>query len=570
MSYGNGMTGGYTYNNQLELSSIQYGSSSGSILNLSYGYGLRTNNSQIQSIVDGLVSARSTSYAYDELGRLQTAQTMDQTSANTWKLKFTYDRYGNRLSEIPVGGTARMPMNEVSVDAATNQIVINGTRPYDAAGNMTSDGSHAYSYDAESRLTNVDGAANTFAYDGSGFRVNKNGTIYIAAGGKVLAEYAAGAAATAPNVEYIYAGGQRVAAVAGGTTTFNYNDQLSTRVNADSTGTITRTYGHYPFGETWYETGTPNKWKFTTYERDADSEGGLDNANARFDSTRIGRFMSLDPLSGRSGDPQSLNHYSYVANDPVNLRDPSGRTIIGGGVPGLATVCLVDSIGNCHPFGSGMCLEDGQLALSCSGEFADECPECGLFFSEHGVTLFVNGNAFDLNSDGEDASGDDGSVPDTSGDGGGQPSEEGGEPSGGSKSKDPQRKCTEDEKGKQKPDACVHTDPLNIELIVAPPGHFTFEPYRARVDLEEGTTYGVGACFRAFRTRRSVGCAYVCSYIYKDETDFTVGYAIWSANSSAITKACGPGVICPASLIVEKNIPGAIESVPIISCRRGF
>jgi hypothetical protein len=33
--------------------------------------------------------------------------------------------------------------------------------------------------------------------------------------------------------------------------------------------TWTRTFRHLPFGEVWCETGTPDKWKFTTYERDS-------------------------------------------------------------------------------------------------------------------------------------------------------------------------------------------------------------------------------------------------------------------------------------------------------------
>jgi hypothetical protein len=54
-------------------------------------------------------------------------------------------------------------------------------------------------------------------------------------------------------------------------TTYHHPDHLSTRVSTDSTGTVARTFGHYPFGEVWYETGTASKWKFTSYERDSES-----------------------------------------------------------------------------------------------------------------------------------------------------------------------------------------------------------------------------------------------------------------------------------------------------------
>ena len=368
MNYGNGMSGQYGYNSSLQLTAIQYGNNAGSILDLAYSYGGAANNGQIQGITDNLSSARSTSYVYDELGRLQVAQTVDQTSAGTWKLNFTYDRYGNRLRQTPTGGAGLMPMNEVLVDPPTNHLFGSG-QTYDAAGNMTSDGVHSYTYDAEGRITHVDGSANTFTYDGDGFRVGKNGIVYVAAGGYVIAEYLSGAAPASPNTEYIYAGGQRVATIASGTISYLYSDHLSVRSSADSTGTVARTYGHFPFGETWYETGTPNKWKFTTYERDADSEGGLDYANARFDSTRIGRFMSLDPLAGIIGNPQSMNRYAYVMNDPINLVDPTGThcdNSTGACYSGNNWTCLLDEHGDCvgGNAGGGGCYADGQ-AIGC-------------------------------------------------------------------------------------------------------------------------------------------------------------------------------------------------------------
>jgi RHS repeat-associated protein len=381
MNYGNGMSGQYGYNNRLQLAAIRYGNNAGSILDLAYGYGGAGNNGQIQSVTDDLSSARSTSYVYDELGRLNIAQTQDLTSANTWKLKFSYDRYGNRLGEIPAGGTGLMYLSEVLADPLTNHLFGAG-QTYDAAGNMTSDGVHSYTYDAEGRVTHVDGTPNAFTYDGGGFRAAKNGIVYVAAKGRVIAEYLSGAAPTVPNVEYIYAGGQRVATIASGTINYHYADHLSVRASADSTGTVTRTYGHFPFGETWYETGAPNKWKFTTYERDADSEGGLDYADARFDSTRIGRFMSLDPLSGSALTPQSLNHYTYANNDPVNLIDPTGKA--PNDPTNLCEILENGGLGFCA--GGGGCTVDGQAALNCGslGEFAGgisfgTCPpECGV------------------------------------------------------------------------------------------------------------------------------------------------------------------------------------------------
>jgi RHS repeat-associated protein len=324
-SFGNGMTGTYGYNNQLQLSSIQYGSANAQLMNLAYNYGGTFDNGKIQQIVDNLVPSRSTSYVYDALGRLQQAQTLDQASPNTWNLKFSYDRYGNRQSETPNGGTASMPNSQLLVDPATNHITTSGFA-YDATGNMTSDSGFNYRFDAANRITAVSSPGTTtpfanYAYDDAGLRANKNGNFYIFSGGQVLAEYANGATAASPNAEYIYAGGQRVATLTTGALTYHYWDHLSDRVSADANGNVVHTYGSFPFGETWYESGA-NKWKFTTYEND--SESGLNYADARFHSPAQGRFMSVDPLSGSLDAPQSLNRYAYVTDDPVNLADPSG------------------------------------------------------------------------------------------------------------------------------------------------------------------------------------------------------------------------------------------------------
>jgi RHS repeat-associated protein len=66
-------------------------------------------------------------------------------------------------------------------------------------------------------------------------------------------------------------------------------------------------------------------YKFTGYERDA--ETGLDYAFARYYNPRLARFMSVDPLAGDVGDPQSLNRYAYVQNNSTNFTDPTGMFI---------------------------------------------------------------------------------------------------------------------------------------------------------------------------------------------------------------------------------------------------
>ena len=83
---------------------------------------------------------------------------------------------------------------------------------------------------------------------------------------------------------------------------------------------------YLPFGELYSYTplctAADTTHKFTGQERD--SESNLDNFIARYYSSAQGRFMSPDPLAGDIGDPQTLNRYAYVRNNPLILTDPSG------------------------------------------------------------------------------------------------------------------------------------------------------------------------------------------------------------------------------------------------------
>ena len=79
---------------------------------------------------------------------------------------------------------------------------------------------------------------------------------------------------------------------------------------------------YLPFGQEWNAQPTVNHYKFTSYERDPES--GNDYALARYHLNRLGRFNSPDLIAGSLVDPQSLNRYAYVANDPVNRTDRSG------------------------------------------------------------------------------------------------------------------------------------------------------------------------------------------------------------------------------------------------------
>jgi RHS repeat-associated protein len=71
-----------------------------------------------------------------------------------------------------------------------------------------------------------------------------------------------------------------------------------------------------------------SRYRYTGKERD--SESGNDYFGARYYASKMGRFMSGDPViitPLRLADPQRLNLYSYGRNNPLSYIDPRGEDI---------------------------------------------------------------------------------------------------------------------------------------------------------------------------------------------------------------------------------------------------
>jgi RHS repeat-associated protein len=168
-----------------------------------------------------------------------------------------------------------------------------------------------------------------YYYDADGNRVEKdNGTLYwYGTSGDVMEETNLTGALTN---DYVFFAGQRVARRDASGDIFAYfGDHLgsSRKVEEIASGANSASLSYdadfYPFGRAneFVNTSDPVH-KFTGKERD--SESNLDNFGARYFTSQVGRFMSPDRFGGLTSDPQSLNRYAYVVNNPVTFIDPSG------------------------------------------------------------------------------------------------------------------------------------------------------------------------------------------------------------------------------------------------------
>lgn len=131
----------------------------------------------------------------------------------------------------------------------------------------------------------------------------------------------------------VYAGGKLIGTYDTAGLHFHIDDPLGTRrAQVSSTGVLEAVYQSLPFGDgyTMYGNDDPTENHFTGKERDIES--GNDYMFARYYNSATGRFLSPDwsakvaPVPyAKLDNPQSLNLYSYVLNNPLAKADPDGH-----------------------------------------------------------------------------------------------------------------------------------------------------------------------------------------------------------------------------------------------------
>jgi len=282
----------------------------------------------------------SWTYTYDSMNRLASA-TANAGVDKGLMLGWTYDRYGNRWAQNATGtGNASAVRAQLTFFGNTNRI---DGWSYSASGNLLNDQIHTYTYDAENRIATLNGEPE-YIYDAEGRRVAKTNSSGVATavyvlglGGEQVSELNGSGAWVHSNV---FAGGGRLLASyegPAGTDTAGYHyhltDWLGTkRMQTTAAGNQEETCMSYPFGDGLSCTGGPDATEhhFTGKERDAES--GLDYFRARYLTSDLGRFMTPDWAAAPTAvpyaavdNPQTLNLYAYVGNDPNTRIDVDGH-----------------------------------------------------------------------------------------------------------------------------------------------------------------------------------------------------------------------------------------------------
>ncbi|NJP06971.1 MAG: RHS repeat-associated core domain-containing protein [Chloroflexaceae bacterium] len=345
LSYPNGdIVQTMTYDPLARLSTLTQQDGSGTTLaNYRYNYHPGGHRQSLVETVNGL--SATTTWEYDDAYRL-TRERRESGGQAVWDLHFTYDSVGNRqtMNEAVQSINTTYTYTSNGLDQIdTVQVAGPGgttTRSYsyDARGNLTSDGTYEYYYNAADQLRMVSARGSplaTYGYDAAGRRITQTVGITTTISlwdeaspyGDVVAELdSSGTVETSS----LLAAGRLLAQERGGTTHYPLGDaQGSTRLLATNSGAIAESYQYDAFGNLQSSLATPGTNSLYTGQR-YDATTGLYYLRARYYNPADGRLLTRDTYPIDFQNPVELNRYAYVANNPVNLVDPSGLTGLVG------------------------------------------------------------------------------------------------------------------------------------------------------------------------------------------------------------------------------------------------
>ncbi|HET7416061.1 MAG TPA: RHS repeat-associated core domain-containing protein [Solirubrobacterales bacterium] len=349
----------YTYDNADRLTGLSRGSESAA---LEYDKADRTTGI---TLPDGIKEE----YGYDAAGQT-TSITYKDGATTLGGIQYAYDADGQL--EAMWGSYARLDLpqalNAAEYNADNEMVKRAGAElSYDKDGNLLSDGTNEYEWNARGELTGISGEASaSFAYDPFGRRISKTlgGTttelLYDQANVAIEAQEGTPTASllTGLRPDQLFA-----RTTSSGTDSYLTDRLGSTVALANAAAEVTTSYSYEPFGAAASTGATSdNPYQFTGRESDGT---GLQYNRARYYSPGAGRFISQDP-AGFVGSGTNL--YGYVENDPLDFVDPMGEFSVGP-----VSIDIPDPIGGLEQLGGGA-LNNLEESANQVGSWVSDAP----------------------------------------------------------------------------------------------------------------------------------------------------------------------------------------------------
>ena len=279
---------------------------------LSYAYDGAGRLSSV-TLPNGVVAA----YSYDSDSRIA-AIAYSNGSGPLGNLTYTYDANGRVVSKGGSLASVVMPQTVTgnTFNAANEMTAFNGQPlTYDGNGDLLSDGTNSYTWDARNDLASLAGPVPAgFTYDSFGRRVsltvNGGTTQYLYENGGTLAQE------MSPAGVHLLSGLGVSRADLGGATTFVTDDD-STIALADNTGAIQTQYSYGPLGNVSITgTASTNPYQF----RDMQNDGtGLYFGSAGYYNAAFGLNLGLGTVSAAAAGGNGFANFS--APSSVNATD---------------------------------------------------------------------------------------------------------------------------------------------------------------------------------------------------------------------------------------------------------
>ena len=319
-----------------------------------YEYTLGKGGERTKVKETGLGETVTTSYEYDEAGRL--TQEIISKGEDKTTYGYVYDKVGNRTEKWEKGTATKYTYN------SRNQLIKEETLEgavvysYDANGNLLNQAGNgkaiSYQYDEYNRLIQYSEGEKkeTYTYDAEGVRRTKeNGTktIYYVSDTTGSLSYTLAETDEVGETLAAYTRADTLISQIRGeeSSYYLYDGHGDVRGLLDTEGTITDTYRYNAYGELLEQTGnTENHYRYTGEYYDSTSN--LYYLRARYMNPSTGTFISMDSYQGSIYDPDTLHKYLYANGNPVKYSDPSGNFFAAASVMISSTMNTLASNSN--------------------------------------------------------------------------------------------------------------------------------------------------------------------------------------------------------------------------------